>query len=307
MNKDIHVEPVHAGFISPELPAPPVLRRVDGRGQRFYYTATKDGSITIYPSVTSIIRTQMPMAPGLLRWWTDLGYDRAKEILSQKAHYGTLYHILCSKLLQAGTFELARTADFIATYVAENNVDFDISDWEYELKRDLLSFAQFCAEKQVKVLAVEVPLLSERLGFAGTLDLVCEMTFNRKTVTAIVDIKSGKGGLYEEYEVQLEAYRQLWNDQVPTHQATMLFNFSPKDWRKEPTYELKNQTESQNAFKWPLFLEMYKPITTTDGVIVLGRDLDGLYSVVEIEEHLAQLHAGSRATEVLEAADVETY
>jgi hypothetical protein len=178
-----------------------------------------------------------------------------------------------------------------------------------------LSFAQFCAEKEVKVEAVEVPLLSDNLGYAGTIDLVCELTFNRKRIRAIVDLKSGRNGFMEEYELQLEAYRQLWNVNYPDLPVAMTFNFSPKDWRKEPTYELKNQTESGNLFKWPLMLAMYqqageskpKPFTHVNGVIVLGRDTSTLFEVVEIEDHLRRIHSIDEAERVKEAANVDSY
>lgn len=309
----VTIETVHAGWIDPSLPAPQALRRVDGQGQRFYYTAGDD--VKVYPSVTSIIRATMPMPSHLLKWWCDLGFKEAKEILSTKAAYGTLYHILCGELLQKGSFDLDSVQERITAYVLAEGITFATDWWDLELQRDLLAFAQFCAEKDVRPLAIEVPLLSEKLGYAGAIDLACELTFNRKTVRAIVDMKSGKGGFYEDYEIQLEAYRQLWNDQYPDLPVAMIFNFSPKDWRKAPTYDLKNQTESANAYKWPLLLSMYqqageskpKPLTKVSGVITLGRDVSDLFEVVEIEEHLRRIHAGQEEANLKEAADVDTF
>lgn len=308
----INLESVQAGHVVASLPQPEPLRRVDNMGQRFYYTF--NGDVRIFPSVTSILRATMPKPEHLVKWYADLGYENAMKVLRQKASYGTLFHILCGKLLIKGTFDLNTVAEEIAAYRAEVGIDFPTDYWEYELKRDLLSFAQFCAEKEVKVEAVEVPLLSDNLGYAGTIDLVCELTFNRKRVRAIIDLKSGRNGFMEEYELQLEAYRQLWNNCYPEYPATMIFNFSPKDWRKEPTYELKNQTESTNLYKWPLLLAVYqqgdnkpKPFTMVEGTLILGRETGGLYSIVEIEDHLKRIHSIDEAERVKEAANVDSY
>lgn len=313
IHPDITVTSVGATYLVESISLP-LLRRVDGRGQRFYYAVTED-DIKLVPSVTSVIRATLPTPQHLVKWWCELGYDNAKRVLAEKAHYGTLMHILCAQLLQDNTFDLNRTGEYVAEYIAVEKITFDTSYWEYELKRDLLAFAQFCAEKEVTVIAIEASLMSERLGYAGTLDLVCELTFNRKRVRAIVDMKSGRKGLWEDYEIQLAAYRQLWNDVNRDWPVEMIFNWSPKDWRKDPTYELKNQTDSESAAKWPLLLELYKcngevtpaPIISTSGLIVLGKDVTGLYEHVDVIERLKRHHLGERAQVLKEAVDVESF
>ena len=80
------------------------------------------------------------------------------------------------------------------------------------------------------------------------IDLVCTLQTKEGRKTAIVDFKSGRNGFSEEHELQLHLYRDMWHENFPEHQIDKVFNFSPKDWRKEkPTYNFKDQTESEMA------------------------------------------------------------
>jgi hypothetical protein len=203
----------------------------------------------------------------------------------------------------------------VKVHAEVEGVTCDTSWWPEELKKDLLAFAAFCNEKEVRPIAIEVPLVSETLDYAGTLDLVCELTFNRKRVRAIVDLKSGKNGFYEDYEIQLEAYRQLWNDQFPTMPIDMVFNWAPKDWRDKPTFDLKNQTDAESAAKWPLLVQIYKQTheikprahKSIGGKLKLGMDVSELYETIEMDEYLRRYHLALREQEVKEAADVDDF
>lgn len=288
----------------------PVLRRIDSKSDRFYYSA--DDGISFYPSVTTIIDACAPMPFGLKKWYADMGWDNAREAMDRAAHYGTCMHMLIAEFLQRKQITLDEEIDIrVKQYRDENELDFNNQWWADSLRKDILSFAAFANEKNLEVLAIEVPL-SSKLGYGGTADIVGELDFNKKRVRAIIDEKSGKKGFYETHELQLHAYKEAWNETVPDLPVTMVFNWAPKDWTKEPTYTLTNQTDSENAGKFWHYLQIFKqyhdtkpkPFIACKGTVHLGREFAANYEVIDVEKVLTEKHSPSNtAAEALVAAD----
>ena len=75
----------------------------------------------------------------------------------------------------------------------------------------------------------------------------------------------------------------------------VFFNFSPKDWRKKPSYNLKEQTESPNIRKIPYLLEIAaiedekrdNTFTAVNGMVVLDDAPDLSQNVISLS--LAEL------------------
>ena len=259
-----------------------ILRRLDKDGKRRYWRIDELNNPVFYFSVTTFLHSVLPTSPQLIKYVADKGYEASQIDMNNKAMYGTLLHTVCQNLLVEGTIDIQLLAKTIENYCIENDIDKKfIKEWNNQLVKDVMAFAQFIMDYQVKPLTIEMMLPSNQFGFAGAIDLVCEMTISEKgffgevyksgeqkgnpketkrdtIVNAIVDLKSGRKGFWESHELQLECYRLLMLEHYPEIKIDKLFNWSPKDWEKEPSYNLKDQTNSRNLAKLPHLLSVYK-------------------------------------------------
>lgn len=195
------------------------LYRYDDSGERFY-ARVKDGKVIWYPSVTRIIRATSPMPPGLMAWYAKHGIDEANKMRDEAAERGTQMHALIEEYLQTGVVSLDGLPEFH--------------------KKALCSFVQFCEDHDVRPVYTERVIYSDDHIYAGACDLICTMAYKKTQVRALIDYKSGTS-IHDDYAVQLGMYWKASEEQH--HYIDRVFNWSPKDWRKEPTYTLTDQTE----------------------------------------------------------------
>jgi hypothetical protein len=238
------------------LHQPEPLYRMDSPSNRYYYRFEK-GEPVFYTSVTTLIKNTLPTSPHLIKWMISKGGDAGKDEALSRAAYGTFLHEQCAELLIHGRYDLDKLSEKLAIFLTKEKVTAE-KGWEDELKKDVLAFAQFIIDRNVKPLAIEICLYHPTDGYAGALDLVCEMDFNKKRIRAVVDLKSGRKGFYESHEVQLGAYLEMWKVHFPDTPVERTFNWSPKAWRKVPTYNLQDQTDSKNIKKLPYLVELAK-------------------------------------------------
>ena len=195
------------------------LYRYDDRGERFY-ARVANGKVIWYPSVTRIIKATSPTPAGLLAWYAKHGVQEATKLRDEAAERGTQMHVLIEEYLINGRLELDGLPEFH--------------------QKALASFAQFCRDHEILPVHTEKVLYSDEYQYAGACDLICLMTWKKQRIHAMIDFKSGTS-LYDDYVVQLGMY---WHAaQEHGHIIDRVFNWSPKDWRKEPTYTLTDQTE----------------------------------------------------------------
>jgi len=291
-------------FDSGSLVGQPVpLYRLDMNNYRYYYRY--EGEVPIfYTSVTTLIRNTLPTPPSLIKWLVDKRGDGSDEAM-ERASYGTFLHSQCAELLINGKYNLDGLSEKLTIFLTKEKLPPDRISWTDELKKDMLAFAQFMIDCEVKPLAIEVILYHPTDGYAGALDLVCSMSIEEKgffgetylsgankgqpketkqkvRVTAIVDIKSGRKGFYESHEIQLSAYREMWQIHFPDNKVDRIFNWSPKEFRTNPSYNLKDQTNSASLSKLPYLVSLAKiedakrsnTITVTKGEIDVLKGLD---------------------------------
>ena len=255
------VEEIRAIFFNTDALREPPYRvfQLNSDGHRYYYRFDESGMPVFYPSVTTLLEQVMPTPPALLDWMIANGKDGSVEKRDLAAAYGTFMHIQFETLIINRRYDFDNVPSALLAYMEENNLPEKVfSEWLPKIRKDVLAFAQFARDYNVKPLAVEIGLVHPEYHYAGCVDLPCFMTDPKsgKTFTAIVDFKSGRKGFYEEHELQLHLYREMWNVNYPDVPVARVFNFSPKDWRTKPTYNLKDQTDSVNAKKLPYLLAL---------------------------------------------------
>ena len=257
----ITVEEIRSLFFNADALKEPAYKvyQLNSDGHRYYYRFKADGTPEFYPSVTTLLKQVMPTPPALLDWMIANGKDGSTEKRDIAAAYGTFMHGQFETLIINRKYDFDAVPVVLMDYMEREHIPESLySQWLVKIRKDVLAFAQFVKDWNVKPLAVEIGLVHPEHHYAGCIDLPCVMT-DPKTgdvFTAIVDFKSGRKGFFEEHELQLHLYRMMWNVNYPETPVARVFNFSPKDWRTKPTYNLKDQTDSINAAKIPHLLAL---------------------------------------------------
>jgi hypothetical protein len=280
-NNEIEIQQVQALYFNPDVirESGVQLHRLDHRNHRNYFTVNENNQLDkIYTSVTTFTKAVLPTGEGLLNWLKNKTPEEQSAILKSSSTYGTLMDILFNKMIIAGTVDDIdrQIRDFT---MSQGLYNISLSQWTDQLKKDCLSFAQFVSDYDVKPILVSCPLKSDNLMIAGTLDLLCEMNDRILTKTdikkgvevnrikAIVDykakigdmtLKSERNSFYDAECLQLQLYKKLYNDTFEIYdsltspaQVNTLYNFSPKNWRTSPDYNLKcwNNTKVYDKMK----------------------------------------------------------
>ena len=140
------------------------------------------------PGATTI--TGLLNKPHLVRWANNLGLEGidSSKYTDEAAAVGTLAHALIQAHLQGDKVDTDLFSP-IQVDLAENAV---------------LSFYEWASRHKIEPIICEVPMVSEKRRYGGTVDCYC-MLDGKPT---LLDFKTGKA-IYDEYFVQTSAYREL--------------------------------------------------------------------------------------------------
>jgi len=286
--------------------SPERVYRLNSSGHRYYYTFDESGQPQFFVSVTTFIKQTMPTSPFLIKWIADMGYEESKIFAQERANYGTFMHTQISELAINNSYNLNTLKGKLKDYIEREQLPSDFINYADDLKKDILAFAQFMIDTDFVPLAIELVLTHPFNGYGGALDLAGEFNQEEKgffgevyksginkgqpkeskkvnRIRAIIDLKSGRKGFYEESEIQLHAYKEMWNLRFESTPIDRVFNWSPKDWTgKTPTYNFKDQSYSKSALKLPYLVELARieddkrntTIVATDGIINLSKSKD---------------------------------
>lgn len=287
-----------------------------GQG-RSYIRLNQDGvpvesPLRLYTSLTTAINACAPMEQPLLEWYVKHGLKEAGRLLEIAQHYGTLMHLEVGKFLINQFYDFDAVETVVEDYLAENSFyQPETKEWAEKLRNDLTAFIQFYIDYNVVPLGIEYVLLSER-GYGTLIDLVCNMTIMEdgysdtevyksgprkgqpkeckvpRQIRAIINFKSGRHGFYRTNGLQIEAERQLWEENFPDLPLDAGFNWSPKEWRGEtPTYNLKDWTGDITTAEIEAVMMLADIRYASKAENKVYTSIGGVFSVADREEGLS--------------------
>lgn len=158
--------------------------RIEFLDNRFY--ATPNGGFV--PSVTTILEAY-PKDAGYFKWIKEVGAD-ADTIRDEAGRRGSTVHELT---------ELYDSGHVVSILTDMGFPKFKMSEWSMFER-----YVEFTTQFNPTIDMMEAHMVSEKLGYAGTLDRVIQL--DGKTI--LLDIKTSNQ-IYPSYWLQLAAYNEL--------------------------------------------------------------------------------------------------
>ena len=229
---------------------PPVQRINRGK-----YHIYQDADGHQMPGATTILGSGLP-TPQLITWAANSTAEGAVnnwDTLSELPPAARL------KALQNIRYEVTNTAKNKGTLIhgyAEKLVQGEqLTGIEDALRPYVDNYVRFIDAWQLDPIFVEIVVVSYRYGYAGTLDLIAELTTPAgERETWLLDIKTGEKGVYPETALQLAAYRFAdyyldadGNEQpMPSVEGTAAIHITADDAQLIPTV---SELEQLNVFR----------------------------------------------------------
>lgn len=318
LGQDLTIEELRSLYFDEEtLRLPPIrLFRMDTYNKRIYYTSS-EGVHEFFPGVTGFLSKVLPTAPELIKWLIQMG-DRADDYVAERADYGSLMHGQFVPLLINRKFDLNPLHEIIQDYCKENKRIVDEAAWTRELKGDIIAFAHWMNEYQVKPLLIEAPLCSRKYGVATLIDFFGKMMLPVKgfwgeeyksgvnkgqpketkkdcEVYLFADFKSRKKAYVTDAdELQLAFGAEMIKENFPEFkdEEIKLFSWHPKDWKTVPGSHFTEHTNKHSVREMELYSELYHIKNDVSkytrmnfkGIVEVGKDLTENYELKTLME-----------------------
>jgi hypothetical protein len=179
----------------------PIRRKDTAKGHHYV-----DATGARVPGVTTILGDGVPK-PALINWAANATAEAAVNRWDEIAAMPPANRL---KTLQGARYAEKDAAANRGTAVhgfAEQLVQGHPVQVPDELAGHVEAYARFLDEFGVKPVHVEFSVASYRHGYAGTGDLIADITHAGTTRRLLMDIKTNRSGIYGETALQLAAYR----------------------------------------------------------------------------------------------------
>jgi hypothetical protein len=190
---------------------PPVRRVNRGRGHGY-----QDANGLTVPGVTTILDNGMPKK-ALINWAGDATAEYAVDNWTELDGLSPTAKL---KRLKGGRYEARDAAANKGTLVhglAERLVVGAAVPVPDGLEGYVDSYVRFLNEHDVQPVLVEATVMSHAHGYAGTLDLIADLTDDAgQRARWLLDIKTSRSGIFGETALQMVAYRNadVWVEEV---------------------------------------------------------------------------------------------
>lgn len=202
----------------------------------------KDG--TIVPGSTTIL--SILDKPALIHWAWNLGCigQDYRKVRDQAANIGTIAHYIIECYLIKQEPDLS---DYTPNNIKKANNAFQ-------------AYLEFEKRYNLKIIKSELPLVSEKYNYGGTIDCYCMLNDH----FALLDFKTSSG-LYPEMRCQVASYQQLLIEHRYQVDEVHLLRID-KETGEFNHYELKNLEKEWKLFKllakaYPLKKDIWSKIS----------------------------------------------
>jgi CRISPR/Cas system-associated exonuclease Cas4 (RecB family) len=200
---------------------------VTSESEHWYPSPRKAGEY--YPSVTTVLSVY-PKGVGFNKYLAaQSSWESSQQILQDAGKRGTRVH-QATQFLEEGS-ELLRDS-------------YSLDEWEM-----LMGFVSWYQGAKPETIAVEYPLVSDKLKTGGTIDRVYMIDGKR----TILDIKTS-GAIYGNYWVQAATYAEMYEQATKTKvDQTAILRLTD---RKKSRYEYKTMDRDE----WKKEFKVFKAI-----------------------------------------------
>lgn len=173
------------------------IQRITTLSER-WYTKMVDGVRSYVPSVTWIAGSY-PKGIQFYKWLAEKGWDEAEAIKTAAGDKGSKVHKAIEDILSGREIKIDDKY-----FNQSKEEDEELTPVEYGC---LMSVVAWLNEVNPKIIFTEYTTFNDEDGYAGTVDLKCEIDGE----VWIVDFKTSQN-IWTEYELQLSAYKHADKD-----------------------------------------------------------------------------------------------